>query len=429
MRAANVQPGILYVNGEYRIRFSATRSIKAGEELFFNYGENFPNLTKKMIKEKADNEDGEVGGEEKAAPVKRGRGGRRRTEKAAVKQTTQKFAKAKIAKGVRTGARKEAPKLTADDYEALADFEVVSGPGRKRKRAVRSDDEEEEYHPSLESEDAQDASKRSIPAQRKHRRMKSKNLHTDSEADDSTQTSPRIKLGRGRGRSGASRTASRARSVVKTQAAAGKSEAGSPVQKKRRGRPPKNPRPTNPAENDEAYMGDVKNEIHASFTASSRSQEVEGDTISVGLDPPRSARGRKLATRGLSPEIHHMDVDEELDVNATPSRSRGRKRNDANTITARGPSRSRRASTSQARLALIDTDDDVVVRAPGSQRKGRLAPFFEVNDSESSYQNNGVEFESEDDDDDDDIVDPSLRRAARARKKPARFRVSDDDES
>ncbi|KAF5492315.1 Histone-lysine N-methyltransferase EZH1 [Colletotrichum siamense] len=429
VEAANVQPGILYVNGEYRIRFSATRSIKAGEELFFNYGENFPNLTKKMIKEKADNEDGEVGVEEKAAPVKRGRGGRRRTEKAAVKQTTQKFAKAKIAKGVRTGARKEAPKLTADDYEALADFEVVSGPGRKRKRAARSDDEEEEYHPSLESEDAQDASKRSIPAHRKHRRMKSKNLHTDSEADDSTQTSPRIKLGRGRGRPGASRTASRARSVAKTQTAAGKSEAGSPVQKKRRGRPPKNPRPLSPAENDKAYMGDVKNEIHASFTASSRSQEVEGDTISVGLDPPRSARGRKLTTRGLSPEIHHMDIDEELDVNATPSRSRGRKRNDANTITARGPSRSRRASTSQARLALIDTDDDVVVRAPGSQRKGRLAPFFEVNDSESSYQNNGVEFDSEDDDDEDDIVDPSLRRAARARKKPARFRVSDDDES
>ncbi|KAG7127878.1 Histone-lysine N-methyltransferase EHMT1 like protein [Verticillium longisporum] len=54
----NVEPKILYVNGEYRIRFSATRNIQAGEELFFNYGNNFPNLTKKMIKDKTAEEDG-----------------------------------------------------------------------------------------------------------------------------------------------------------------------------------------------------------------------------------------------------------------------------------------------------------------------------------------------------------------------------------
>lgn len=51
-KGANIIPKILYVNGEYRIRFSATRDIKAGEELFFNYGDNFPNLTKKLLEEK-----------------------------------------------------------------------------------------------------------------------------------------------------------------------------------------------------------------------------------------------------------------------------------------------------------------------------------------------------------------------------------------
>lgn len=46
--AKNVEPSILHVCGEYRIKFTALRSIKAGEEIFFDYGEHFPNLTKKL---------------------------------------------------------------------------------------------------------------------------------------------------------------------------------------------------------------------------------------------------------------------------------------------------------------------------------------------------------------------------------------------
>ncbi|KAG5997079.1 hypothetical protein E4U43_002739 [Claviceps pusilla] len=52
-RGCNITPRILYVNGEYRIKFTAMRDIEAGEELFFNYGENFPNLTKKLLDDKA----------------------------------------------------------------------------------------------------------------------------------------------------------------------------------------------------------------------------------------------------------------------------------------------------------------------------------------------------------------------------------------
>ncbi|KAG5975520.1 hypothetical protein E4U58_000717 [Claviceps cyperi] len=52
-RGCNVTPRILYVNGEYRIKFTAMRDIQAGEELFFNYGENFPNLTKNLLDDEA----------------------------------------------------------------------------------------------------------------------------------------------------------------------------------------------------------------------------------------------------------------------------------------------------------------------------------------------------------------------------------------
>ncbi|UKZ75449.1 hypothetical protein TrVFT333_003134 [Trichoderma virens FT-333] len=52
-RGCNITPRILYVNGEFRIEFTALRDIKAGEELFFNYGENFPNLTKKLLDTKS----------------------------------------------------------------------------------------------------------------------------------------------------------------------------------------------------------------------------------------------------------------------------------------------------------------------------------------------------------------------------------------
>ncbi|KAH6847454.1 hypothetical protein B0I37DRAFT_445706 [Chaetomium sp. MPI-CAGE-AT-0009] len=45
----NIMPRIMYVNHEFRIKFLAIRDIKAGEELFFNYGDNFPNLTKKLV--------------------------------------------------------------------------------------------------------------------------------------------------------------------------------------------------------------------------------------------------------------------------------------------------------------------------------------------------------------------------------------------
>lgn len=50
-KACNITPKVVYVNGEFRIKFTALRDIKAGEELFFNYGDYFPNLTKKLLED------------------------------------------------------------------------------------------------------------------------------------------------------------------------------------------------------------------------------------------------------------------------------------------------------------------------------------------------------------------------------------------
>ncbi|TEA22443.1 Histone-lysine N-methyltransferase EZH1 [Colletotrichum sidae] len=421
VEAANVQPSILYVNGEYRIRFSATRSIKAGEELFFNYGANFPNLTKKMIKEKADNEEEAADGAPPPPPPpsKRGRGGRRPREKAATgKPAAQTLTKSKIAKSVRTGARKEAPKLTADDYEALVDFEVPLEPPRKRKRAAKSDDEEEEYHPPLSSEENPDATDNNINKRRgisakRHvaRRAKSggRNMPSDSDEEDFTHImSPPSKRGR---------TSSRTRNLGKritsqnpSQAqSASKGESSTTPQKKRRGRPPKH-RP----EEDAIQVG---NKESGAGTTAFDDQEADGGTIAVDLNSPKPARERRLSTHThyTGPRFEVMDEMEidDAEVDVSPTRSKSRRRRDENTITARGTPRTGGVSASRG---------GSVTRSPTSQRRTqrRALDVSEVNDSEASFQN--AESES-----DQDVVDRSLVRSSRIRKTPARYRSSESE--
>lgn len=73
-KRVNIIPQILFVNGDFRIKFKALRDIKAGEELFFNYGENFTNLTKKLL----DAHDGESRPKRGVGNGRGGRGGRGR---------------------------------------------------------------------------------------------------------------------------------------------------------------------------------------------------------------------------------------------------------------------------------------------------------------------------------------------------------------
>ncbi|KAL6919711.1 hypothetical protein FSHL1_003689 [Fusarium sambucinum] len=129
-RGCNITPCILYVNGEYRIKFSAMRDIAAGEELFFNYGENFPNLTKKLL----DHKTGEKSGEGKKRT--------RRPNGEGVARKAPKTDKKKPGKG-----KKTQEVLYEDDLTATLGF--TPKPLRKRKKgALDEDSEEEEYHPT-----------------------------------------------------------------------------------------------------------------------------------------------------------------------------------------------------------------------------------------------------------------------------------------
>ncbi|PSR76105.1 hypothetical protein BD289DRAFT_180136 [Coniella lustricola] len=75
----NIIPQILFVNGDFRIKFRALRDIKAGEELFFNYGENFGNLTKKLLDANSSETETKRGGNGgRGGRGGRGRGGRGR---------------------------------------------------------------------------------------------------------------------------------------------------------------------------------------------------------------------------------------------------------------------------------------------------------------------------------------------------------------
>ncbi|KAK4165747.1 hypothetical protein QBC43DRAFT_333241 [Cladorrhinum sp. PSN259] len=110
----NITPKIVYVNHEFRIKFSALRDIKAGTELFFNYGDNFPNLTKKLVESREkDNSDSN----EKASSRQKRTGGNTR---GTARKTTSK----------NTNARR------ASDEEVLLDYdgENVDEYGRPIKR-------------------------------------------------------------------------------------------------------------------------------------------------------------------------------------------------------------------------------------------------------------------------------------------------------
>lgn len=132
-RGCNVTPKILYVNGEFRIRFSALRDIKAGEELFFNYGENFPNLTKKLLEDK----EAEENGEGNPAPKRKaGRPARAQNTRGVARKTTKPRAehaeaatptKASRNRG-RGKARKEAP-APAREEDAMDWQSDVPGDG------------------------------------------------------------------------------------------------------------------------------------------------------------------------------------------------------------------------------------------------------------------------------------------------------------
>lgn len=130
VRGCNIVPNVVFVNAEYRIKFTALRNIKAGEELFFNYGEHFPHLTEKLIDE------GEKGQHQ---PKKRGRRPKQRAPEAARK--TPAVGKKKPGK----------PKASRTDEAPDPDYDDIWPPGelpKARKRKHGDPFEEDEYQPT-----------------------------------------------------------------------------------------------------------------------------------------------------------------------------------------------------------------------------------------------------------------------------------------
>ncbi|KAK1783672.1 hypothetical protein QBC45DRAFT_398503 [Copromyces sp. CBS 386.78] len=148
-KACNITPKIIYVNNEYRIKFTALRDIKAGEELFFNYGDNFPNLTKKLLQD----QDGDGDNGTAASKTKGKRGGSRPTStsnlatqgtarKATTKASTTEKGKGK-GKGKAPGARKMAAPMEIQPSDDDEDETWIKDP----IPLYEDDEDEDSYYP------------------------------------------------------------------------------------------------------------------------------------------------------------------------------------------------------------------------------------------------------------------------------------------
>ncbi|KAK4672885.1 H3K27me3 methyltransferase [Podospora pseudopauciseta] len=155
----NITPKIMYVNHEFRIKFSALRDIKAGEELFFNYGDNFPNLTKKLVESR------ESGGKEKGsgngAPKRKGG-----AQRAAPRKTTSKSSRHLDYRGSDDELFFDELRRRQDDEDGVDYGETPNkkqrgkrggarpGAGRKKKQAQPAE-ETGEYQHATEISDSQ----------------------------------------------------------------------------------------------------------------------------------------------------------------------------------------------------------------------------------------------------------------------------------
>lgn len=138
---SNITPRILYVNGEYRIKFTALRDIRAGEELFFNYGENFPNLTKKLLDTKT--------GEKPVTPRKPGRP----PQSAASKDVARKAPKPerKNIDGKKPKVRRRRRRIVVNDDDDEEDMQApyvspLNRPVKRKRGPARIDSDEDNYH-------------------------------------------------------------------------------------------------------------------------------------------------------------------------------------------------------------------------------------------------------------------------------------------
>ncbi|TQV98589.1 hypothetical protein V2A60_007691 [Cordyceps javanica] len=139
---SNITPRILYVNGEYRIKFTALRDIRAGEELFFNYGENFPNLTKKLLDTKT--------GEKPAVPRKPGRPPQSAANKG-VARKAPKLEQKKLERKKPTAKRRRRRTVANGGEDEEEDMQApyispLNRPVKRKRGLAKLDSDDDSYH-------------------------------------------------------------------------------------------------------------------------------------------------------------------------------------------------------------------------------------------------------------------------------------------
>ncbi|KAK4205243.1 hypothetical protein QBC40DRAFT_302900 [Triangularia verruculosa] len=180
----NITPKIMYVNHEFRIKFSALRDIKAGDELFFNYGDNFPNLTKKLVESRESGGDGKGNGNN--GPKRKGG-----AQRAAPRKTTSKSSRQLDYRGSDDELFFDELRRRQDDEDGVDYGEIPNkkqrgkrggarpGAGRKKKQAQPLPEETTEYQHATEISDSQGESGtlEETPSRRRAAMMASASKH------------------------------------------------------------------------------------------------------------------------------------------------------------------------------------------------------------------------------------------------------------
>ncbi|KAH6653378.1 hypothetical protein BKA67DRAFT_518723 [Truncatella angustata] len=128
-QGCNITPKIMYVGGEYRIKFSALGNINAGEELFFDYGAEFPNLTKKLLKEQEE----QTAGKTEAKKQIKARRNRDEEEVVDVIKKTKGKKRGRKPEKKSFAARLDSDQEAGDDNEALSDEDY--GPWKRKHKS------------------------------------------------------------------------------------------------------------------------------------------------------------------------------------------------------------------------------------------------------------------------------------------------------
>ncbi|CAJ2500088.1 Uu.00g029410.m01.CDS01 [Anthostomella pinea] len=402
----NVTPRIMYVNGEYRIKFTSLRDIKAGEELFFHYGENFPNLTKKLLQE------------EKAEKKRR-----KAKEEAATAENGEKIRKKPGPKPGKKRGRKPGPKpkkktfakldSEGEEDEIMDDVlddpfpDIVIPKPRKRKRGGADDDDsdEGEYQPEVaDSQDTQSGVASAVLSRGQSRFRKTmparksyigsdailngatSNIYLDQDGEDDVDLTPKRRGKKARKLVDEAST----RGPSENAGAAGAQPAATP---KRRGRKP------NYLKEKERLEAQAKEEKATSVPGSRRS----------------STRG---SAQGSS-YFRHTQARLELNTESaagedTPSRTKARRH--AKEVLDSSP-----LSTPDSALhyrgagAEISDSEDAYTPRPGRKKKSRSGD--DEYNGNSWSDSDGVRHHGGGEDTDDDSFPAGRRR----RRRPARY--------